>query len=80
MTPNSFSSVSPRAQDWPRTRQRNTVLSVVMTFVVFLLVAQLWFLTQSVDGTLAGESDLTVVAACASGLCFLGVWRLWQAM
>ena len=80
MTPNIFSPPLPRAQDWPRTRQQNTVLSVVMTFVVFLLVAQLWFLTQSVDGTLAGESDLTVVAASASGLCFLGVWRLWRAL
>ena len=80
MTPNSFSPVLPRAQDWPHTRQRNTVLSVVMTFVIFLLIAQLWLLTQSVDGALAGESAMTVVAAFASGLCFLGVWRLWQAL
>jgi len=60
-----------------RNAQRNTVLSLVTAFVVTLLLVQLWLLTGAVEGAMGGEGTILLPATFASGLCFIGAWRLW---
>jgi hypothetical protein len=64
--------------DTPATlrQQRNTVLSLVMAFVIVLLLVQLWLLVGALEGSLGGEGAIIFPATLASGLCFLGAWQL----
>jgi len=57
--------------------QRDTVLSLVTAFVVALLLVQLWLLAGAVEGAMGGEGAIILPATFASGLCFIGAWRLW---
>jgi len=60
-----------------RNVQRDTVLSLVTAFIVALLLVQLWLLAGAVEGAMGGEGTITLPATFASGLCFVGAWRLW---
>jgi Family of unknown function (DUF6755) len=70
---------SSRSRETPVTlrQQRNTALALVMAFVIVLLLVQLWLLLGAVEGALGGEGAIIFPATFASGLCFVGAWRLW---
>jgi len=61
-------------------QQRNTILSLVMAFVVVLLLVQLWLLVEAVEGDRSGGDSITVPATLISGLCFLGAGWLWRML
>jgi len=63
-----------------RSSQRNMVPTFVLAFITVFLIAQLWILTQAIEGVLQGETSTMLPAVIGSGLCFLGAWRLWRAV
>jgi hypothetical protein len=67
---------TPNPQPLIPNPQRNTVLALVMAFVVALLLIQLWLLVGAVEGVLRAEGTIAFPATLVSGLCFLGVWQL----
>ena len=57
----------------PFTRpQRTTIIHGMLTFVVVLVILQLWLLTLAFDLFQSGERRDTVGVAILSGLVFLG--------
>jgi hypothetical protein len=52
-------------------RQRMTVLSGMLAFVVILVVLQLWLLTATMNAFLGGDERVIWPAALASLACFL---------
>jgi uncharacterized protein DUF6755 len=52
-------------------RQRMTVLSGMLAFVVILVVLQLWLLTATMNAFLGGDERVIWPAAFASLACFL---------
>jgi hypothetical protein len=51
-------------------RQRMTVLSGMLAFVVMLVVLQLWLLTATMNAYLGGDERVIWPAAAASLACF----------
>jgi hypothetical protein len=51
-------------------RQRLTIVSGMLAFVVILVVLQLWLLTASVNAYLGGDRSIVLPALGASALCF----------
>ena len=52
-------------------RQRMTVLSGMLAFVLMLVVLQLWLLTATMNAYLGGDERVVWPAALASAACFL---------
>ena len=52
-------------------RQRMTVLSGMLAFVLMLVVLQLWLLTATMNAYLGGDERVVWPAAMASAACFL---------
>jgi uncharacterized protein DUF6755 len=52
-------------------RQRLTILSGMLSFVVMLVVLQLWLLSATMNAYLGGDDRLIWPAAAASVICFL---------
>lgn len=58
--------------------QRDTVLSLVMAFVIVLLLVQLWLLVEAVEGQMGQSGTIILPAAVASGFCCLAASWLWR--
>ena len=52
-------------------RQRLTILSGMLSFVVMLVVLQLWLLSATMNAYLGGDDRVIWPAAAASVICFL---------
>jgi hypothetical protein len=52
-------------------RQRTTVLSGMLAFVIMLTVLQLWLLTATMNAYLGGDERVVWPAALASATCFV---------
>ena len=56
----------------PFTRaQRTTIVNGMLSFVIMLVVLQLWLLTATMNAYLGGDRSIIWVAAAASLACFL---------
>jgi len=77
---NLYAPIRPRETPALLRQQRNTVLALVVAFVSVLLLVQLWLLVQAIEGAAKGERAIVFPATLASGLCFLGAWRLWHLL
>ena len=56
-------------------RQRNSILSIVMAFLVVILLVQLWLLVGALEAYAAGQNLIGLPVALASGLCLIAsVW------
>jgi hypothetical protein len=56
----------------PFTRQqRATIVTGMLTFVVMLVVLQLWLLTATMNASLGGDDSVVWAAAAVSSLCLL---------
>ena len=77
---NLHASIRPQETPTLLRQQRNTVLALVMAFVIVLLLIQLWLLVQAIEGAAKGERALVFPVTLVSGLCFLGAWRLWHLL
>ena len=60
-------------------RQKIPIFQATVVFISIILILQLWLLTSSLDAYLAGESQIALPAAAASGFCVLVCWRLLKA-
>jgi hypothetical protein len=49
--------------------QRMTIVNAILTFVVLIVVLQLWLLTATMNAYLGGDMDILLPAALASLLC-----------
>jgi len=68
------SSRGPRS---PRSR-RMVVVNGILSFVVLIVILQLWLLTATMNAYLGGDTAIVVPAALASSVCFLlNVGLLW---
>lgn len=55
----------------PFTRdQRTTVIDGMLSFVLILVILQLWLLTATMNAWLGGDESIVWPAAAASGACF----------
>src|SRR5262249_48291801 len=64
--------VSPDTTRRPFTRrQRSTILSGMLAFVIMLVVLQLWLLSATMNAYLGGDDRVIWPAAAASIVCFL---------
>jgi uncharacterized protein DUF6755 len=52
-------------------RQRMTVLSGMLAFVIMLVILQLWLLAATMNAYLGGDERVVWPAAAASVACFL---------
>lgn len=52
-------------------RQRLTIVTGMLVFVMLLVVLQLWLLTASVNAYLGGDRSVVLPALGASGLCLV---------
>lgn len=52
-------------------RQRITILSGMLAFVIMLVVLQLWLLSATMNAYLGGDDRVIWPAAAASIICFL---------
>lgn len=52
-------------------RQRITILSGMLAFVIMLVVLQLWLLSATMNAYLGGDQRVVWPAALASTACFL---------
>lgn len=52
-------------------QQRTTMVHGMLTFVVMLVILQLWLLTATMNAYLGGDTSVIVPAAAASALCLL---------
>lgn len=52
-------------------RQRITILSGMLAFVIMLVVLQLWLLSATMNAYLGGDDGVIWPAAVASGACLL---------
>ena len=78
---NPQSAIYNRNDPQPRTHnstQRDTVLSLVMAFVIVLLLVQLWLLVEAVEGHMSETGTIILPAAVASGFCCLAASWLWR--
>ena len=51
-------------------RQRMTIVTGILVFIMILVVLQLWLLTASVNAYLGGDRSIVLPALGASLLCF----------
>ncbi|HET6567354.1 MAG TPA: DUF6755 family protein [Rhodothermales bacterium] len=51
--------------------QRMTIVSGILTFVVLIVILQLWLLTATVNAYLGGDRSILLPAALASLVCLL---------
>jgi hypothetical protein len=51
--------------------QRATIIAGILSFVVVLVILQLWLLTATMNAYLGGDDSILVPAALASGVCLL---------
>lgn len=59
-------------------RQRLTIVNAILVFELLLVVLQLWLLTVTMNGTLAGDDSVDLPAAIASLACLvLNLGLLW---
>jgi hypothetical protein len=77
---NLHGSIRPRETPALLRQQRNTVLALVMAFVIVLLLVQLWLLVQAIEGASKGERAIVFPVTLVSSLCFVGAWRLWRTL
>jgi hypothetical protein len=52
-------------------RQRNSILSIVMAFLVVILLVQLWLLVGALEAYAAGQNLIGLPVALASGICLM---------
>ncbi len=56
-------------------RQRNSILSIVMAFLMVILLVQLWLLVGALDAYAAGQNLIGLPVVLASGVCLIAsVW------
>jgi hypothetical protein len=77
-TPGLRDSGTPGRSATGNTTQRDTVLSLVMAFVIVLLLVQLWLLVEAVEGHVGETGTIILPAAVASGFCCLAASWLWR--
>jgi hypothetical protein len=51
--------------------QRKTIVSGILSFVVILVVLQLWLFTATTNAYLGGDESILIPAALASLVCLL---------
>ena len=51
--------------------QRKTIVSGILSFVVILVILQLWLFTATVNAYLGGDDTVLLPAAAASFVCLL---------
>jgi hypothetical protein len=51
--------------------QKRTVVAGILSFVVVLVVLQLWLLTATMNAYLGGDHSILLAAALASSACLL---------
>jgi hypothetical protein len=51
--------------------QRKTIVSGILSFVVILVILQLWLFTATVNAYLGGDDTVLLPAAAASLVCLL---------
>lgn len=51
--------------------QKQTIVAGILSFVVILVVLQLWLLTATMDAYLGGDDSILIPAALASFVCLL---------
>jgi hypothetical protein len=51
-------------------QQKTTIVFGILTFVIMIVVLQLWLLTATMNAFLAGQEGVILPAAIASILCF----------
>ena len=58
--------------------QRMTIVNGILTFVVLIVILQLWLLTATMNAYLGGDASILLPAAVASLLCLgLNVGLMW---
>ncbi len=58
-------------------RQRNSILAIVMAFLIVILLVQLWLLVGALEAYAAGQNLIGLPVALASGICLMAsVWLL----
>lgn len=56
-------------------RQRTSILSIVMAFLMVILLVQLWLLVGALEANAAGQHLIGLPVALASGVCLIAsVW------
>ena len=59
--------------------QRQTIVSGILSFVILIVVLQLWLLTATMDAYLGGDGSILLPAALASLACLgLNGGLLWD--
>lgn len=61
----------------PRRKGALTAIDGAMALMVLLLIVQIWLLSATLDGYLAGHADVVVPGAMISGALFLGCGGLY---
>jgi hypothetical protein len=51
--------------------QRQTIVNGILSFVVILVILQLWLLTATMNAYLGGDHSILLPAALASVICLL---------
>lgn len=70
-------SPSSRGPRFPRSR-RMVVVNGILSFVILIVVLQLWLLTATMNAYLGGNTAIVVPAALASSVCLaLNLGLLW---
>ena len=52
-------------------RQRNSILAIVMAFLMAILLVQLWLLVGALEAYAAGQNLIGLPVALASGVCLI---------
>lgn len=61
-------------------QQQNTVLSLVLLFVITLLCAQLWLLVETLDTVFHTTTASSLPAVIVSAMCAMTSWWLWRLL
>jgi uncharacterized protein DUF6755 len=51
--------------------QRKTIVSGILSFVMILVILQLWLFTATMNAYLGGDESILMPGAAASVICFL---------
>jgi hypothetical protein len=63
--------------------QRRTIVLGIFTFVLMIVILQLWLLTATMEAYLGGDRSILIPAALASIFCFgliLGLLRYFRSL
>lgn len=71
------SSATGGSRTEPAVRQHRTARALAMSFIVVLLLLQLWLLVSVIEGVLGGAGAIVFPATLVSGICCSGTWWLW---